>query len=108
MSTRHATTGSSNLLLMALVAMSAYVKFETAAKTTLVVSVYLFVVDPLPPISRLVAIISCLLVLVLNRWYQTALAQQQAENNVQIEEEEEEGGGGEGEESKNKKKKKKQ
>mmetsp|Transcript_994 Transcript_994/g.2154 ORF Transcript_994/g.2154 Transcript_994/m.2154 type:complete len:108 (+) Transcript_994:272-595(+) len=103
-STQHT---SSNLLLMALVAMSAYAKFETVAKTTLVVSVYLFVVDPLPPVTRLVAIISTLLVLVLNRWYQTTLAKQQAQDNIQIQTEGEEGNEEETvteEESKDKKK----
>ena len=67
---------------------SSYVKFETVAKSTLVVSMYLFIVDPIPGVTRIVAIISCCVVLGLNRWYQSsaviATNKQQAENNVEL------------------------
>jgi hypothetical protein len=46
--------------------------------------VYLFVVDPLPGLTRIVAIVSTVVVLILNRWYQTAMTQQQAEESIDV------------------------
>jgi hypothetical protein len=58
-----------NLALTSALALLSYVPFEYVAKGTLVVSAFLFVVDPIPPLSRLLSIVSLLIVFVLSRLY---------------------------------------
>jgi hypothetical protein len=43
------------------------VPFETVAKVSLITAAFLFVVDPIPPYSRLIPIVSCFTVLKLNK-----------------------------------------
>ena len=62
-------TGSSNFLFSAIIAFAVYVPFTTVAKATVLVSGILFIVDPIPPYTRLVGIVSCGLILKLNAWY---------------------------------------
>mmetsp|Transcript_17908 Transcript_17908/g.49622 ORF Transcript_17908/g.49622 Transcript_17908/m.49622 type:complete len:102 (-) Transcript_17908:140-445(-) len=70
---------SKNLPLALVVALSVYVPFETVAKASLVASAVLFVADPLPPYSRLIALFSCWLVLKLNGAHQQLVIRQQHE-----------------------------
>jgi len=70
---------SKNLFLAAIVALSVYVPFETVAKVSLIVAAFLFVVDPIPPYSRLIAIASCWTVLKLNKYHRDSILQQQHE-----------------------------
>lgn len=58
-----------NLALASSLALLSYVPFEYVAKGTLLVSAFLFVVDPIPPLSRLVAIVSLLVVFGLSKLY---------------------------------------
>lgn len=74
-----APASSKNLFLAAVVALSVYVPFETVAKVSLVAAAFLFVVDPIPPFSRLIAIVSCWAVLKLNKYHRDSLMQQQNE-----------------------------
>jgi hypothetical protein len=61
---------SSNLMLSLALALFSYVPFPTVAKVSLIVSMLLFVVDPLPPTTRLVAVFSVIFIGVLNHYYQ--------------------------------------
>jgi hypothetical protein len=60
-----------DLAFAAFLALLSYAPFEYVAKTTLVVAATLFVLDPLPPYSRMIALISIALVGLLNRIQQT-------------------------------------
>lgn len=77
-----APASSKNLFLAAVVALSVYVPFETVAKVSLVAAAFLFVVDPIPPFSRLIAIVSCWVVLKLNKYHRDSLLQQQNEEAI--------------------------
>ncbi len=77
-----APASSKNLFLAAVVALSVYVPFETVAKVSLVAAAFLFVVDPIPPFSRLIAIVSCWVVLKLNKHHRDSLLQQQNEEVI--------------------------
>ena len=76
-STTRASTSS--VFLAAVVALSVYVPFETVAKASLVASSVLFVVDPLPPCSRLIALVSCVLVWKLNAAHRQLAIRRQLE-----------------------------
>jgi hypothetical protein len=56
-----------NLVLASILAFFSYIPFEYVAKVTLVIAVALFIVDPIPPVSRLLALVITLVVLVLAR-----------------------------------------
>ena len=60
---------SRNLLLGAVVSLFVHVPFEIVAKVSLIAAAVLFVVDPLPPYSRLIAIVSCWIVLKLTTYH---------------------------------------
>ena len=79
-----APTTSKNLFLAAVVALSVYVPFETVAKVSLIVAAFLFVVDPLPPFSRLIAIVSCWIVLKLNKYHRDFLLEEELAASVEI------------------------
>lgn len=53
--------------LAAGLALLSYVPFEYVAKGTLILCAFLFIVDPFPPLSRFVAVISLLVVACLSR-----------------------------------------
>lgn len=74
-----APTSSKNLFLAAVVALSVYIPFETVAKVSLIAAAFLFVVDPIPPYSRLIAIASCWSVLKLNKYHRDSVIKQQYE-----------------------------
>ena len=67
------SSSSRNIFLALIIALSAYVPFESVAKATILVGILLFVWDPIPPYSRLIAIVSCLVVLKLNTWHRHSI-----------------------------------
>ena len=73
---------SKNLFLAAVVALSVYVPFETVAKVSLIAAAFLFVVDPIPPYSRLIAIASCYVVLKLNKYHSDSVINQRREEEL--------------------------
>lgn len=56
-----------DLMLAAVLALLSYAPFEYVAKTTLVAAAVLFILDPIPPYSRLIALLSIGMVGVLSR-----------------------------------------
>jgi hypothetical protein len=60
-----------NLVLASILAFFSYVPFEYVAKVTLLVAVALFIVDPIPPVSRLLSLVITAVVLVLARMERT-------------------------------------
>jgi len=71
------SSSSKNIYLAAIIALSAYVPFEIVAKVTVILGIILFVIDPIPPYSRLIAIISCFIVLKLNALHRNSIIKQQ-------------------------------
>mmetsp|Transcript_20993 Transcript_20993/g.44937 ORF Transcript_20993/g.44937 Transcript_20993/m.44937 type:complete len:83 (+) Transcript_20993:226-474(+) len=61
-----ARTAGTNLILSSLLAALSYLPFEIVAKATLIVCVFLFVLDPFPE-SRLISVAGVLGVLAINR-----------------------------------------
>jgi hypothetical protein len=59
--------GERQVPLAAGLALLSYVPFEYVAKGTLLVCAFLFIVDPFPPLSRFVALLSLLVVAGLSR-----------------------------------------
>eukprot|EP00980_Cylindrotheca_fusiformis_P009943 scaffold2196_cov99-Cylindrotheca_fusiformis.AAC.6 len=68
-----------NLILASLLALLSYVPFEIVAKGTLIVSAFLFIVDPIPPLSRILAVVSLLLVNGLSKLHKKALQEEEEE-----------------------------
>ena len=68
-----------NLVLASCLALLSYVPFELVAKGSLIVCALLFVVDPIPPLSRLLSLISLLVILGLTKAYRQHQIQQQQE-----------------------------
>jgi hypothetical protein len=66
MSSRAAPLGG-NLMLASGMALLSYVPFQWVAKGTLIICVYLFIIDPFPPMSRLLSIVGTLVVALLSR-----------------------------------------
>mmetsp|Transcript_6442 Transcript_6442/g.11767 ORF Transcript_6442/g.11767 Transcript_6442/m.11767 type:complete len:103 (+) Transcript_6442:159-467(+) len=66
MSSRARATGV-NLIISSLLATLSYLPFEIVAKGTLVICILLFVLDPFPESSRLVALAGVMGVLLINR-----------------------------------------
>ena len=60
-----------DMMLAAVLALLSYAPFEYVAKTTLIVAAALFILDPLPPYSRLIALISVVLVGMLSKTLKT-------------------------------------
>eukprot|EP00980_Cylindrotheca_fusiformis_P023718 scaffold10858_cov46-Cylindrotheca_fusiformis.AAC.1 len=72
-----------NLILASLLALLSYVPFEIVAKGTLIVSAFLFIVDPIPPLSRILAVVSLLLVNGLSKLHKKALQEEEEEEQQQ-------------------------
>lgn len=75
-----------NLVLASLLACLSYVPFEIVAKGSLLVCVFLFVVDPFPPLSRLLSLLSTIILAFLARAYrnwniQRLLEEEEADQN---------------------------
>lgn len=71
----------SNLVLASVLALLSYVPYEYVAKFTLIVSVLLFVFDPIPPLTRLLALGMTCVLLVLTRLLRNWEAHQLTEGN---------------------------
>jgi hypothetical protein len=56
-----------NLVIASILALLSYIPFESVAKGSFLVCVYLFIVDPFPPLSRLVSLISTSVIALLAR-----------------------------------------
>ena len=56
-----------NLVLASVLSLLSYVPFELVAKGSLLFCVFLFIVDPFPPLSRLVSLVSTVIVALLAR-----------------------------------------
>jgi membrane protein implicated in regulation of membrane protease activity len=59
------------MVVALMAALTAFVPFETLATACLLVCVFLFILDPVPPITRLVALLSVFVVAVLARFHNT-------------------------------------
>ena len=60
-----------DLMFAAILALLSYAPFEYVAKTTLIAAATLFILDPLPPYSRLIALLSIAAVSLLSRTLKT-------------------------------------
>ena len=56
-----------SIILASILALLSYVPFEIVAKTTLIFCALIFVFDPIPPLSRLIALIGIAVVGLLGR-----------------------------------------
>jgi hypothetical protein len=65
-----------NTMLAAVLALLSYVPFEWVAKGSLVFAVFLFVVDPFPPVTRLAAMLTVAVVGLLSRIHRRWVASQ--------------------------------
>jgi hypothetical protein len=72
-----------NITLAAVRALLSYVPFKLVAKMTLLLCVFLFIADPFPPLSRLISIITTLMVAMLSRWHR-AYSQMEEQEAVVI------------------------
>jgi lysyl-tRNA synthetase class I len=77
---------SKNLFLAAVISLFVHVPFEIVAKVSLIAAAFLFVVDPIPPYSRLIAIASCWIVLKLNKYHRDSIINQQQQQQQHEEE----------------------
>lgn len=66
MSTATSRVGN-NLVLASLLSLLSYVPFEVVAKASFAACVYLFIVDPFPPLSRLVSLVSLVVLALVSR-----------------------------------------
>ena len=72
-----------NIVLAAILALLSYVPFEVVAKLSLIVCVFLFVVDPFSPVSRLLSLVATIVVALLSRSYRHWKAYND-ENGVEV------------------------
>lgn len=61
------TTLGSNLMIASFLALLSYIPFVYVSKLTLLILAYLFIFDPFPPSSRVVALLSLVVVNLLTR-----------------------------------------
>lgn len=73
-----------NITLAAVLALLSYVPFKLVAKMTLLLCVFLFIADPFPPLSRLISIITTLMVAMLSRWHRAYSSQMEEQEAVVI------------------------
>jgi hypothetical protein len=64
-------------------ALFSYVPFEYVAKFSLVVAVFLFILDPVPPLSRMLSLMTLFVVAVLAKEHNKWQAQQAKEEEKQ-------------------------
>ena len=70
-----------NTMVVALMAaLTAYVPFETLATAWLLVCAFLFILDPLPPTTRVISMISVVIVAVLARFNNTLKEEREIED----------------------------
>jgi hypothetical protein len=80
-----------NLMLASALAVLSYVPFDWVAKGTIVLSVFLFIVDPFPPLSRLVSLVATLVVAVISRMHRHWLEENDQKGGKEDEAKEEAG-----------------
>lgn len=68
-----------NLVLASLLAVLSYVPFEYVAKLSLVVFALLFILDPIPPLTRIISILSLFVVHFLSKIYNKHIQEHQDE-----------------------------
>jgi hypothetical protein len=73
-----------NLVLASILAVLSYVPFEMVAKGSLVFCALLFIVDPIPPTSRLLSVATVLVVAVLTRLHNQWKAVNDEDNGATI------------------------
>jgi hypothetical protein len=61
-------------MLAAVLALLSYIPFEYVAKGTLLLAVLLFVLDPMPPLTRLLSLVSVVMVAILSKLHRQWLA----------------------------------
>jgi hypothetical protein len=66
-----------NVALASLLALLSFIPFEIVAKGTLVISAFLFIVDPIPPLTRILAILSLFVVNLLSKLHSKIVLEQQ-------------------------------
>ena len=66
---QHTQRLGSNMALASALAILSYVPFELVAKGSLIICAVLFILDPIPPITRLISMISVAVIFWLTRWY---------------------------------------
>jgi len=80
-----------NLVLASFLSLLSYVPFELVAKGSLVVCAYLFIIDPFPPLSRIISLLSLIVVALLSRAYRNwnieRLAEFEGESDLRLKEE---------------------
>lgn len=81
MAPRLASSGS-NLVLASGLALLSYVPFEYVAKGSLITCAILFIFDPIPPLSRLLALVSLCVVYFLSKLHKQAVLE--AEQNEEV------------------------
>jgi flagellar biosynthesis component FlhA len=64
---QHQARLGGNLVAASLLALFSYVPFEYVAKISLIVAAGLFILDPIPPLTRLIAVVLLLLVSFLSK-----------------------------------------
>jgi hypothetical protein len=64
----------SNVMLAAVLALLSYIPFAYVAKGTLLLAVLLFVLDPMPPLTRLLSLVSVVMVAILSKLHRQWLA----------------------------------
>ena len=73
-----------NLALASLLATLSYVPFEFVAKGSLIVCAFLFILDPIPPLSRLLSLVCLLIISLLSRLHKQYKTLQEEEETIQV------------------------
>ena len=75
-----------NMMLAATLACLSYVPFEYVAKGSLLFAILLFIVDPIPPLSRLLSLLLVVLVGVISKMYRRCIQEEtdSQENGITI------------------------
>ena len=73
-----------NIMLASMLAILSYAPFEVVAKGALVFSVVLFVLDPIPPVSRLLALLTTGFVAILSKVHREWQESQQQRGSEEV------------------------
>ena len=68
-------------MLASCLAILSYVPFEYVAKVTLVIVAFMFIVDPFPPLSRIIALLSLMVLSIVSRYHHI---HQQYEESLEV------------------------
>ena len=72
-----------NLVLATGLSFLSYVPFEIVAKGSLIFCAILFILDPIPPVSRLLSLVSVMVIAVLTRWHRNLVEEQQTQEQLE-------------------------